>query len=196
MNWFRNRKTVTKLMIGFGLIAAMLAFVGYRGLTASSMMNTMLNTMYERDLTGLSSIKEANIDLIYIGRGMRAAILADDKAEVERNRAFVDKSITLLNTNLAVTEKTIVTDEGKRTFAQIKTWLSEYYPQVTEVMRVVQAGDLKTAKDLVVRARAVADRLDDALTDLANSKTKLAEQAFKESDVIAASTQNMLMTIG
>ena len=114
MNWFKNRKTVTKLMIGFGLIAAMLAFVAYRGITASNVINTMLNTMYERDLKGLSSIKEANINLIYIGRAFRAAILADDKAEVERYRGDIDKYITAVNTLFAETEKTIVTDEGKR----------------------------------------------------------------------------------
>ena len=113
MNWFKNRKTVTKLMIGFGRIAAMLAFVAYRGIRLRRGVNTMLNTMYERDLKGLSSIKEANINLIYIGRAFRAAILAGDKAQVERYRGDIDKYTTAVNTLLGETEKTIATDEGE-----------------------------------------------------------------------------------
>ncbi len=196
MNWYRNCKTVTKLMIGFGLIAAMLAFVAYRGVTASNAINAMLNTIYERDLKGLSSAKEANINLIYIGRAFRAAMLASDKAQVERLRGDVDKYITAVNTLLAETEKTIATEEGKRALAETKAGLAEYYPQVTEIMRLVEAGDAKAATALMPKAQAAATRADDAMTAVANVKQKVADQAYKDSDVVASSTQSMLMTIG
>ncbi len=172
MNWFRNCKTVTKLMIGFGLIAAMLGFVAYRGVAAADGINGMLNTMYERDLKGLDSIKEANINLIYIGRAYRAAILASDKAEVDRLRGDVEKYITTMNTLLAEAEKTIATEEGKRAIAEIRAALAEYFPQVAEIMRLVQAGDEKTARALAVTVRAVAGRADDAMTAVAKSKEK------------------------
>jgi len=196
MNWYKNRKTVTKLMIGFGLIAAMLAFVAYRGITASNGINAMLNTMYDRDLKGLSSIKEANINLIYIGRAFRAAILANDKAQAERYRADIDKYTTAVNTLLAETEKTITTEEGKRALAETRAGLAEYLPQVAEIMRQVQAGDEKTARELEGKARAAANRADDAMTAVAQVKEKLGLQAYKDSDVVAASTQTMLITIG
>ena len=196
MNWFRDRKTVTKLMIGFGLIAAMLAFVAYRGITAASGINTMLNTMYERDFKGLSAIKEANINLIYIGRAFRAAVLAGDKAEVERYRGNIDKYTTAVNTLLAETEATLVTDEGKRKLGEVKAGLAEYFPQVAEIMRLAQAGDEKGARELTLKARAAADRADNAMTEVANVKQKLGEAAYKDSDVVFESTRTMLITIG
>ena len=196
MNWYRNCKTVTKLMIGFGVIAAMLAFVAYRGVTASNGINAMLNTMYDRDLKGLSSVKEANINLIYIGRAFRAAILAGDKTQVERLRGDVDKYITAVNTLLAEMEKTLATEEGKRAVAEVKAGLAEYYPQVTEIMRLVQAGDEKGARELATKAQAAANRADDAMTAVANVKQKIGDQAYKDSDVVASSTQTMLITIG
>jgi methyl-accepting chemotaxis protein len=196
MNWYRNLKTIIKLMIGFGLIAAMLAFVAYKGIVASSGINTMLNTMYERDLKGLSAIKEANINLIYIGRTFRAALLANDKSQVERYRGEIDKDITTLNSLVTETEKTIITDEGKRGIAEVKAGLAEYYPQVVEIMRLAQAGDEKAAKELAPKAQSAANRADDAMTAVAKSKEKLSEQAYKESDVVFASTQSMLITIG
>ena len=196
MNWFKNRKTVTKLMIGFGLIAAMLAFVAYRGIAASNVINTMLNSMYERDLKGLSSIKEANINLIYIGRAFRAAILTSDKAQVERYRGDIDKYIITVNSLVAETEKTVVTDEGKRALAEVKAGLAEYYPQVTEILRRVQAGDDKSARDLMEKARPAGSRADDAMTTVSQGKEKLSLQAYKDSDVVSANTQTMLTTIG
>ena len=72
MNWFKNRKAVTKLMLGFGLMALLLAFVAYRGLSSASQINNRLETLYQRDLMGLSAVKEANINLVYIGRSIRA----------------------------------------------------------------------------------------------------------------------------
>src|SRR6185437_10553634 len=119
--------------------------VAYQGIRATGLINQHLNTLYDRDLKGLSSIKEANINLIYIGRALRAAILANEKSEVEQHRVKIEKYVSDLNANLTAAEKTIVTDEGKRTCEQVKTWLAEYYPQVTEVMRLVQAGDDKAA---------------------------------------------------
>ncbi|WP_321478223.1 methyl-accepting chemotaxis protein [uncultured Paludibaculum sp.] len=196
MNWYRNCKTVTKLMIGFGLIASMLAFVAYRGVTASNGINAMLNTMYDRDFKGLSSVNQANLNLICIGRAFRAAMLASDKAEVERLRGDVDKYATTLNTLLAETEKTIATDEGRRLIAETKAGLAEYYPQVTEILRMVEAGDEKTARALAVKAQTSGKRAEDALTAFAKAKDRLADQAYKDSDVVAASAQSMLITIG
>lgn len=196
MNWFKNRKTVTKLMIGFGLLAAMLAFVAYRGITAAGVVNTMLNTMYERDLTGLSSIKEANINLIYIGRAFRAAILAGDKAQVERYRADIDKYTTTMNSLLVETEKTLVSDEAKRELGEVRAGLAEYCPQVAEIMRLAQAGDEKAARELMAKVRAAGDRSDNAMTNIANSKQKLAEAAYKDSDVVFESTRTMLIMVG
>ena len=40
MNWFKNRKTVTKLMIGFGVLAAMLAFVSLSGISTAPRIST------------------------------------------------------------------------------------------------------------------------------------------------------------
>jgi methyl-accepting chemotaxis protein len=194
MNWFRNRKTVTKLMIGFGLVAAMLAFVAYRGLHAASEINAQLSTLYERDLKGLSAIKEANINLIYIGRGMRAAALSDDKAEIERHRSNVEKYSAALASNLAEAAKTIVTDEGKRAASQATSGVAEYLPQVREVIRLLQAGDEKGGREHITKTRALADKLDSQLNDIAVSKERLGEQAFKDSATVYSETRMTLLT--
>ena len=52
MKWYKNAKTSTKLMLAFGLLALMLAAVGYEGIGAASSLNGILDTLYERHLLG------------------------------------------------------------------------------------------------------------------------------------------------
>src|SRR5579863_1833703 len=196
MNWFRNRKTVTKLMIGFGLLAAMLCFVAYRGISTAQDINTKLSTMYERDLKGLSATKEANIDLISIGRAFRAALLSGDKAEIDRYRSEVETDKTKLNTNFDEGAKTMVTVEARRTAEETKAALSAYYSEVDEIMRLAQAGDVKGALARSISARQAANKADDQLTALANVGDKQAEQAYKDSAAAYSSSRSMLFTIG
>src|ERR1700749_2830237 len=113
MTWFKNLRTITKLMLSFCLMSVCMAVVGYQGVNAANTINGMLNTLYERDMLGLSAIKEAGIDLARIGRDSRVAILSSDPEEVQRLTHTVDKEISDLDTQLAVAEKSLVTEEGK-----------------------------------------------------------------------------------
>jgi methyl-accepting chemotaxis protein len=196
MNWYRNLKTVAKLMIGFGILAAMLGFVAYRGLTVAGDINDTMSVLYTRHLTGLSTAKEANLNLIYVGRAMRAAILAPERSEIETHRVNIDKYLAGFQTQFAATEKTLVTDEGRRLAAQIKASVAEYTPLVNEAMRLVAAGDHKVAIEIVAKSRVVANKLDDGLGELAQMKETLAEQANKSGDVEYAKARTMLFSIG
>jgi methyl-accepting chemotaxis protein len=196
MNWFKNRSTVTKLIIGFGVVAAMLVFVAYRGIEAARDINSRISTLYSRDLKGLSAAKDANADLISIGRAVRAALLTEDKVEIERHRNNVEKYLNDLSTHITATERTIVTEDGKRSIARIKALVAEYSPQMREAMRLVQSGNDKAAKELVASGRATADKMDDALDEVSKMKETLAEQADKESERVYAETRTMLMAIG
>jgi methyl-accepting chemotaxis protein len=196
MNWYRNLKTVTKLMIGFGILAAMLGYVAYHGTSVARSLNSQITTMYERDLIGLSAAKEANINLIYVGRAMRAAILAPERSEVETHRANIDKYLATFHAQFAINEKSLATDEGKRVAAQIKASLAEYTPLVAEAMRLVSAGDHKNAMEVVTKSREIANKLDDSLGELARMKEILAEKADNATDLEYASARTMLIAIG
>ncbi len=196
MNWFKNRKTLTKLMIGFGLLAAMLSFVAYRGISTAQEINANATLMYERDLKGLSAWKEANIDLIYIGRAFRAAILAEDQVDIERYRSEIEDAKTKLNANFAEAEKTTATADAKRIAEETKAALSEFYSQVGEIIRLAQARQKKEALAHAESARAVANKADTNLTALSNIKEKLAEQANKDNSAAYAASRSILFTIG
>ena len=47
MQWFRDRNTVTKLMMGFGLMAALICFLGYEGVRNVVALNAATRDMYD-----------------------------------------------------------------------------------------------------------------------------------------------------
>lgn len=196
MNWYRNLKTVAKLMIGFGILAAMLGFVAYRGVMVAGDINETMTVLYVNHLTGLSAVKEANINLVYTGRAMRAAILAPERTEIEVHRANIDKYLAAFHTQFAAAEKTLITDEGKRKAVEIKATLAEYTPLVNEAMRLVVAGEHKVAIEIVAKSRAVANKLDDSLGELARMKETLAEHANRAGDAEYVRARTMLLSIG
>ena len=80
MQWFRNLKTASKLMLGFALVGVIMAGVGYMGVSSLAKINGMLVTLYARDMAGLSAVKQAEIELFTIGRDMRQSLLIDKEA--------------------------------------------------------------------------------------------------------------------
>jgi len=58
MAWFKNLKTMAKLMIGFGTLALLMGVVGYQGVTGMGTINDKLATLYQRDMQGLNAIQD------------------------------------------------------------------------------------------------------------------------------------------
>lgn len=75
MQWFKNRKTVTKLMLSFGFMAALMCFLGYRGLRGMEAIQGSLRQLYEKHALGMAHIKEANVQMLTVGRALREAVV-------------------------------------------------------------------------------------------------------------------------
>jgi methyl-accepting chemotaxis protein len=50
MRWFRNFRTMTKLMIGFALMSVLMGVIGWLGLSNMASINANLENVYEVQL--------------------------------------------------------------------------------------------------------------------------------------------------
>ena len=126
MRAFYNMKTIWKLVTGFSLVCSISAVIGWVGLTNMSVINTMLNGMYESELLGLSHCKQANVNLICIGRALRNVLLEEDKGEKERYVAALAGNIADFKKSLDETEGTLLTADEKQLFATLRGFLAEF----------------------------------------------------------------------
>src|SRR5579872_4423082 len=90
MTWFKNLKTMTKLMLGFGILAVTMAVVGYLGLSGMSSINDNLAILYQRDMMGLAAVKDIDVAVAQIGRHARNIVIFTDRGAMEQDKLKVD----------------------------------------------------------------------------------------------------------
>ena len=81
MKWFDNLKIGNKLLAGFLIVSAITGLVGGMGIKNMKDIDDMLNTLYQNELLGLSYLKDANINLVYLHRAEKNAILSTTQHE-------------------------------------------------------------------------------------------------------------------
>ena len=74
----------TKLVLGFGGVILVALLLGAQSLYNLRTMKQETERIYELELLGISHIKEANVNLAFIGRALRTLMLAPDEAGRER----------------------------------------------------------------------------------------------------------------
>lgn len=75
-NWSMRRK----LMTSFTLVSMLSAGVGAVALVNMAGLTRVTEQMYTRETRGVSLVKEANINLIYIAKAIRMALLSGTAA--------------------------------------------------------------------------------------------------------------------
>jgi methyl-accepting chemotaxis protein len=195
MGWFYNMGMMKKLLSGFLLVSAIMAAVGYVGVTGMSNINGMLGTLYERDMLGLSAIKEANINLMFIARDMRNSIIETDPAAIQKATENANKTAEDLKANLAKYEKTLATDAGKAEFAKLNEALPAYLALVKDVQTLAAADKKDQAVEQLHQRGAVVAEIVKVLGNLAEMKEKVGEQTFASSSETAAYLRNTMIAV-
>jgi methyl-accepting chemotaxis protein len=122
MHWFKNCRTVIKLMLGFGLVGAIMAGIGYMGVSGMGEINHQIEIVHNHGL-GLASLQEANTLLVALSRAARNAILDatyDDAAKVDRRIADMKKQDAEFTKAFEAYQKGIVLQANKERAAEIQ----------------------------------------------------------------------------
>lgn len=195
LRWFKNLPTRSKLLLSFALVGAIMAGVGYLGLSNMARINSTLESLYLRDMTGLSTVMRAEIQLWNIGRDYRHGLLVTDRGERERIAQQIGKTDAALRDNLQLYAKSMVTADEKASYAEMeKVYTGEYIPYVMDVVRLGVAGDDKAARERLFAGQGIVRKVVEHMDGLVASKEALGKKAFQESQAIYAASRNL--TIG
>jgi methyl-accepting chemotaxis protein len=123
MQWFRNRRTVTKLMMGFGLMALLMCGLGYESSYNITELNDSVLLMYQRHMLGLNDLNTANLQLVEAGRSLRSALLAQDPQQREAFLNELTKQSEAFVASTDAFQKRLMTDEMR---AKTTAMLEEY----------------------------------------------------------------------
>jgi methyl-accepting chemotaxis protein len=206
---FSNFKIGVRLIVGFMLVAAISAVVGYIGISNTSQINTMADRLYDRELLGLSYVKEANINLIYIGRARSNYLLASTPEERDRHAANISASSARVKDYLEKARPLFITERAQELFKSFNSVWEEYQHDLQRAMAIAATKKLYERDEALMQSleavRVKADALDSTLTELTKLKEELAKQASQDSTevylqgrttMIAAIVGGVLLGVG
>jgi methyl-accepting chemotaxis protein len=194
---FANMKIGMKLIGGFILVAAFSIVVGAVGITNAGKINEAADNMYGRELMGLSYIKEANINLIYVGRARANALLATSEAERTKQVDTAGKAMTTMKEYMEKARPLFVSERGKQLFATYSKQVEDYTRASGAVFQLATSRDLQKRDETLSQALStvgtLASSLDDLMTELTEQKEARAKQASEETTVLYESSRTLMI---
>ncbi|MEF7616319.1 methyl-accepting chemotaxis protein [Aquincola sp. MAHUQ-54] len=174
-------KIGTRLIAGFVLAALIAAVVGAVGIRNSSQMSDLAEVMYTRELLGLSYIKEANINLIYLSRARGNMLQATTQQERDAAQGAAERSIKATKEYIEKARPMFVSERGKEMLASFdKNW-DAYQLDIQRWMTVATATSLADRNEALQQvSRAVSEgttKLDDLMGELTKLKEANASEA-------------------
>jgi methyl-accepting chemotaxis protein len=194
---FANFKIGTRLVVGFILVALISAVVGLIGIRNSAHMNELAEAMYSNELLGLSYIKEANINLIYIGRARSNYLLATSEEERTRHAASVQKSSASVVEFMGKAKPLFFSDRAKDLFGEFEKKWGDYQRDMQQAMTLAASKKLAARDEelsaSLTKVRDHANVLDDMLTELTAQKEKRAAAASDEVEALYLGSRNLMI---
>ncbi|MGI4719333.1 MAG: methyl-accepting chemotaxis protein [Janthinobacterium lividum] len=200
MNMFKRMKVGTRLIAGFLTITFLGAAVAAIGINSMSRMNADTDRLYTRELLGIVHTKEANIQLIEVGRSLRNLMLASTAQEQKAAAGSIEVQGAAMQASLDKARRLFFTERGKRSFAEVDQALRDYETVARKAMRMTmdESGlDRQAAVDylretVAPRSNEVDKRLS-ALIDIKEGNARLV--AAEAAATYASSRLTMLLLV-
>jgi methyl-accepting chemotaxis protein len=177
---FKQMKVVTRLTLGFLAVVVLGAIVAGIAVYNMAQMNERAKRMYQKELLGISYVKEADLHQVSLGRSLRGAMLASTDEQRAKMLADADKYKQLLQENLDKARPLYHSDEGKRIFADADAQLHDYDGIIADLVKRVKAEPLEPKRDSVDYLFGTmlpkSQALDAKLAELAHNKEKMAQE--------------------
>lgn len=181
---FKNMKVGTKLITGFVALSILGAIVAAIGIFNMSRIDDKADEMYRKELLGLSYIKEANVNLVYIGRARGNVLLSTTVEEREKNTDNIKNYLKAVKENIDKAKPLFVSDRAKELFTQYENVKQEYEKALWNGLSVAAEEKLQERSEALSQALSVtrqhANTLDKVLTELSTQKEARAEKAAEE----------------
>jgi len=196
---FQQLKVGTRLTVGFLVVVLLGGTVASIAIYNLMQMNVRAKAIYEKDLLGLSYVKEANIDLIYVSRILRSAILLPTEAQRVAKFDDVEKYKRKLQDNLDKARPLFYSADGKRTFAEADALLRDYFGVVDELMKRIRSEDALQPRDsidfLFNTFQPKSQLIDDKMSQLAGIKEKNARLTNVSNNNAYESSLTLLLSL-
>ncbi|MBB4845438.1 methyl-accepting chemotaxis protein [Paucibacter oligotrophus] len=192
-------KISTKLIASFVVVALFSLVIGLQGLSNTANINESTVQLYEKEMLGLSYMKESNIDLLYIGRSARNALLATTDEARAKALEKVKADVALTKQNMEAARPLFWSEKGRAEFAKLDEHWKAYEPVLNGLVEKIKASKLDTnaeAADYLFKTFGPAvNKVDDQMTALTKVKEANSEKLIKANAERYTSSRNWAIAL-
>jgi len=197
---FEGLKINTKLALAFGGLVVVIFLVGLQSIYSNRMQADEVQRMYFYELEGISDVKEANIQLMAMGRYLRQMALAPTDADRVLARKHLVDARAALQKALQESERHFFRTEGRALLQQTTALIAQYLDNVDRVLQLIEEErDFRASRVAAflvspdnVRIFEATDQLMDALV---THKEGAARQAAQEAADFSVSVQRWTVAL-
>ena len=199
MQWFYDMRVGKKLVLSFIFMAGLTGVVGYCGIENMSKISGMAATMYVQEFAGLTAIKEANINLVYLDRASKNLLLASTVEERAKYSERIEVYKKEFQEQFNKAKPLFVTEKGKEGLARLDRAWGEYVPVLNKLIELNKNEELAAKHDSVSLsmglAREKAEAVDAAADDLSQRKVENAHRFADATQDVYKTSRTLLTAI-
>ncbi|MDD0838758.1 methyl-accepting chemotaxis protein [Curvibacter sp. HBC61] len=173
-------KLAHKLIGSFIAVSIVGAIVSAIGVRSLSQINERDQFLYEKELIGVSSLKQSTIEMLYIGRSTRNILLSPTEERRTINVNRIEKNLEALKAELDKVGSTIHTKEGKERLNKVNGLLPQYLAVVDQMLSIAKKEGLGNNKESVEFLfgpfSKIVNEMDQAMQDLVALKATNAKK--------------------
>lgn len=193
MDWFKTQSAKTKLLLSFVLMCIFTAFVGYIGISSLSEVAQNLDTLYDRDLEGISAVRQAQTHFVEVARDAKQLFLAPDAAGTREAADSIERDLVNLRARLLVVQGKLATDESKRILGELLPEIERYTEMVHEVVRLALQDRKRESQEHVAAAAGVRMKANSVLNQLATMKEAVGAKTKADADANYKRARNIAL---
>ncbi|MEK7756642.1 MAG: MCP four helix bundle domain-containing protein, partial [Planctomycetota bacterium] len=179
-SWFGNIKTMWKLMTGFAIVGAIMAGVGYVGISNMGRINSATENIYEVQLRPLMALTKIR-GMVHQVRGWAVvAVLARDKADQVQAVAKTQELAKQIDENMQAFEKTIRSEEVRKAYEEFRKALSESQAAHERALMLAQSGGEAGEISVMGEGASRYKNVLEAINSVVDVKTKIADGKYHD----------------
>lgn len=190
------KMTVTKkLFTGFSIFFLLIVILGGYSLFKLGTVNNMLNQLYDVHLKGVEYIKDAQVNLIAIGRARNNMMLTTDMSERKQHIENIKLFFEQFENDIENFSKVTVLEEGQEKITEILRLWEQFKEGEIKIIELIESNNEQEARVFIRGNRKLADQIDSEVNTLVELKNQLAFKADYDSDKEFARTKKISIIV-
>jgi len=192
-------KLAHKLIGTFVLVSVVSAVVSGIGIRSMAAVSAQDQALYDKELVGISLLKQATIEMLYVGRATRNILLAPSEDQRALSFAQIEKSLASLQGHLESVKPLIHTEKGKAALAKLNALLPEYLAVVDQILVVAKkegsASHREATEFLLGPFSQKVSEMDEAMQTMVALKEENAKLAVDANRAMFLDARGLLIAL-